>query len=86
MIEFIIVYISMALATSLVCWWYLFWPAVRDAQLDEIENDITRSPYLSSIVFVIINTILAPLVIFAIFVPSAFEGAKQGITKAIREP
>lgn len=81
----VIAYLSFALATAIVAWWYLFWPAVRQARSFGVRNDITRSPIMSSIVFIIINTVFAPMVIFIVFIPDWFASARDGLTKAIYE-
>jgi hypothetical protein len=81
----IIAYLSFCLATSLVAWGYLFWPTVRQARSLGVRNDITRSPYLSSIVYIILCTLFAPILIFIIFIPDWFASAREGITKSIYE-
>lgn len=85
MLELFFAYLAAALATGIVSWRYIFWPLVKEAIAMEIKNDITRSPYLSSVVFIIINTIFAPIVTVVIFVPSFFEAAKLGILKSLTE-
>jgi len=84
-LELLFAYLAAAFATGLVSWRYIFWPLVKQARELEINNDITRSPYLSSFVFVIINTLFAPIVTVIIFVPSFFEAAKLGMLKSITE-
>jgi len=85
MLELLFAYLAAALATGIVSWRYIFWPLVREARALGINNDITRSPYLSSFVFVIINTFFAPIVTVIIFVPSFFEAAKLGMIKSLSE-
>jgi hypothetical protein len=85
LLEFIAVYFAAAIATGIVSWWYIFWPLTKEAIQLGIKNDITRAPYLSSFVFIVINTIFAPIVTVIIFVPSFFEAAKTGILKSISE-
>jgi len=85
MLELLFAYLAAALATGIVSWRYIFWPLVKEARGLGINNDITRAPYLSSLVFIIINTIFAPIVTVIIFVPSFFEAAKLGMLKSISE-
>lgn len=85
MLELLFMYLACALATGFVSWRYLFWPIVKEARAIGINNDITRSPYLSSVVFIIINTVFAPIVTLIVFVPSFFESAKLGMIKSITE-
>jgi hypothetical protein len=81
----IIAYASFCLATALVAWWYMFWPAVKQARSFGVRNDITRSPWLSSVVYIILTSVFAPLVIFVIFIPDWYAAAVEGLTKAIYE-
>lgn len=83
--EIIIAYFALAVATSIVSWLFMFWPLVREAISAGVNNDITRSPYLSSIVFIAINTIFAPVVLLIVFIPSMFESARAGMQRAINE-
>jgi hypothetical protein len=83
--EIIIVYFSLALATSIVSWWFMFRPLVKEAIDAGVNNDITRSPKLSSLVFIIINTIMAPIILPIVFIPSMFESARAGMRRAINE-
>lgn len=85
MLELLFAYLAAALATGLVSWRYIFWPLVKQAREIGVNNDITRSPYLSSFVFIIINTLFAPIVTVIIFVPSFFEAAKLGMLKSLTE-
>jgi hypothetical protein len=83
--EIIIVYFSIALATSIVSWWFMFRPLVREAIQAGVINDITRSPKLSSVVFILLNTLMAPIILPIVFIPSMFESARAGMRRAINE-
>jgi hypothetical protein len=78
-------YIIFCLATSLTLIYELFWPIIAHARQDGIDNDFTRSPLLSLFIFFIVNTVLAPLVIWLLVFPPLFSSAFLGITKAVRE-
>jgi hypothetical protein len=78
-------YLIFCLATSLTLIYELFWPIIAHARKDGIDNDFTRSPLLSLFIFFIVNTVLAPLVIWILVFPPLFAGAFLGITKAVRE-
>lgn len=66
----ITLYIIFALATGIAAWYELFWPLMSQARSFGIRNDITRSPWLSSFVYVCITTLVAPAIILAVLVPS----------------
>lgn len=83
--EIIIAYFAIAIATSIVSWLFMFWPLVREAISAGVINDITKSPYLSSLVFITINIIFAPIVVLVVFIPSMFESARAGMRRAINE-
>jgi hypothetical protein len=78
-------YIIFCLATSLTLIYELFWPVIALARREGIDNDITRSPLLSLFIFFIVNTALAPLVVWLLVFPPLFSSAFLGITKAVRE-
>jgi hypothetical protein len=78
-------YAIFALTTSLTLIYVLFWPAIYQAKLDGVDNDFTNAPIISLVIFFIVNTILAPAVIWLILVPSLYKNAELGITRAIRE-
>ena len=78
-------YAIFALTTSLTLIYVLFWPAIYRAKLDGVDNDFTNAPIISLVIFFIVNTILAPAMIWLILVPSLYKNAELGITRAIRE-
>jgi hypothetical protein len=78
-------YAIFALTTSLTLIYVLFWPAIYQAKLDGVDNDFTNAPIISLVIFFIVNTILAPAMIWLILVPSLYKNAELGITRAIRE-
>jgi hypothetical protein len=78
-------YAIFALTTSLTLIYVLFWPAIYQAKLDGVDNDFTNAPIISLVIFFIVNTVLAPVMVWLIFVPSLYKNAELGITRAIRE-
>jgi hypothetical protein len=78
-------YVIFCLATSLTLIFELFWPIIALAKRDGIDNDFTRSPLLSLFIFFIVNTVLAPLVVWLLIIPPLFSGAFLGISRAVRE-
>lgn len=78
-------YAIFALTTSLTLIYTLFWPVIRQAKLDGIDNAFTNAPLTSLVIFFIVNTVLAPVMIWLILVPSLYTNAEAGITRAVRE-
>lgn len=79
-------YILFCIATSITALLDIFWPVIKQARADGIFNEVTEYPIFSLFVFFIINTIIAPLLIFVVLVPSLNEQAVKGLSKSIREP
>ena len=79
-------YLLFCITTSITSLMYLFWPAVQLARKDGIKNEVTQYPILSTFIFFVINSIIAPFLFFVIIVPSLNEQATKGLNKAIREP
>lgn len=79
-------YILFCITTSITSILDIFWPVISLAKKDGIKNEVTESPVFSTIVFFVINTIIAPLLFFVIIVPSLNEQATRGLSKALRDP
>jgi len=65
--DWLIIYLVFALATSICAWLFYYMPAVREAKQKNIDNSFTRSPILSSVIYIIISTVIAPTIFMAIF-------------------
>ena len=79
-------YILFCITTSITSILDIFWPVISLAKKDGVKNEVTESPVFSTIVFFLINTIIAPLLFFVIIVPSLNEQATRGLSKALRDP
>lgn len=79
-------YILFCITTSITSILDIFWPVISLAKKDGVKNEVTESPVFSTIVFFVINTIIAPLLFFVIIVPSLNEQATRGLSKALRDP
>lgn len=79
-------YIIFCLTTSICAVYEIFWPCLQAAIKDGIKNELTEAPWLSSFVFLVLNTILAPMVFLVIIIPSLHTNAVKGINKVMREP
>lgn len=76
-------YIIFALATSIFALIDIFYPALNAAKADGVVNSLTENPKLSYLIYLCITTIVAPLVIFPLLVPSLNERFRESISKTI---
>jgi hypothetical protein len=65
--DFLIGYIVFALTTALCAWLFYYMPIVRLARANGISNTFTDNPILSTIVYIVISTVVAPGVFMALF-------------------
>lgn len=65
--DWLVAYTVFALTTAICAWLFYFIPVVAEAQRKQIINTFTKSPYLSSIVYVVISTFIAPTIFVALF-------------------
>lgn len=79
--DWLIYYIIFALSTSICAWLFYFMPAIKEAKQRQVENSFTNSPILSSIVYVVISTFIAPTIFLALF----SDRHAQLFRKALRE-
>lgn len=79
-------YLLFCITTSITAIYEIFWPAISAARKDGIKNEITEYPILSTIIFLVLNIIIAPALFLVIIVPSLHASAVAGINKSVREP
>jgi len=84
--EFLLVYAIFAVATSISFIYESVWPALSSAKLKGIKNSFTQSPNLTMFVFLMINILFAPFIIFTIIIPSISERFFEAIVKVLHEP
>ena len=61
--ELISYYLLFALSTAIAACYLWFWPMVQQAKAAGIENSFTQYPKLSTVVYVLISTLVAPLLV-----------------------
>lgn len=76
-------YLIFALATSLFALLDIFYPTMKQAQAEGVDNTLTQNPKLSYFVYLCITTIIAPLVFLPLLVPSLNERFREGIAKTV---
>ena len=61
--ELISYYLLFALSTAIAGCYLWFWPMVQQAKAQGIQNSFTEYPKLSTVVYVLISTLVAPLLV-----------------------
>jgi uncharacterized membrane protein YdjX (TVP38/TMEM64 family) len=61
--ELISYYLLFALSTAIAACYLWFWPMVQQAKAQGVQNSFTEYPVLSTVVYVLISTIVAPLLV-----------------------
>jgi uncharacterized membrane protein YdjX (TVP38/TMEM64 family) len=76
-------YLIFALTTSLFALIDIFYPTLKRAQAEGVDNTLTQNPKLSYFVYVCITTIIAPLVFLPLIIPSLNQRFREGIEKTV---
>jgi hypothetical protein len=79
--DWIIIYLVFALTTSICAWLFYYLPISREALQKGVKNTFTNSPLLSSIVYIVISTFIAPM----LFLPLFSETHGKQFRQALRE-
>lgn len=82
MIEY---YLIFAFATSIFALIDIFMPVLNEAKADGIENVLTENPKLSYFVYICISTIIAPLIVLPLLVPSMNLRFRTSLALMVRE-
>lgn len=82
MIEY---YIIFALATSIFALIDVFMPVLQEARDFGVQNVLTENPKLSYFVYVCISTLIAPLIILPLLVPSMNARFRASLANLVNE-
>lgn len=63
----ITIYLVFAITTGICCWIFFYVPVVREAKSLGVVNSFTRSPIISSMVYIVISILVAPSLFIPIF-------------------
>ncbi len=61
--ELISYYLLFALSTAIAACYLWFWPMVQQAKTAGVENSFTEYPKLSTLVYILVSTVVAPLLV-----------------------
>jgi hypothetical protein len=78
--DWLTLYLVFAITTGICCWLFFYVPIVHEARRLGISNTFTRSPRISSIVYIVISILIAP----SLFIPIFHEEKGELFRKALR--
>lgn len=78
--DWLIFYTVFALTTSICAWLFYYIPLVAEARQRGVSNTFTNSPVLSSIVYIVISSFIAP----SLFIPLFSEQQGKLFREALR--
>ena len=84
--ELIGYYLLFAFSISLTACYFWFWPALREASAKQVKNSFTEYPILSTVIYIIICAIVAPLMIFPMFSSGMADQFETGLRAEILKP
>lgn len=76
-------YVLFALSTSITACYLWFWPLLQKAKSQNITNSFTENPKLSTVIYVIISTLVAPILILPLLSSTLAEKFELGLSKEI---
>lgn len=76
-------YLLFAFSTSIAACYLWYWPLLRKAKLQNINNSFTDNPILSTVIYVFISAIIAPILLMPLFSNDMAEKFERGLSKEI---
>lgn len=81
--ELIGYYALFAFSISISACYIWFWPLVQEARLRKTDNGFTRFPVLSAVIYILVSTVAAPVLVFPMFSETMAERFKHGLQNEI---
>jgi hypothetical protein len=85
MIQLLQYYFVFAAATSITSCYFFFWPLLKQAKLDGIENSLTNGYVMSALVYIVVGMVLAPVLFLILCIPQVAQNYTNGLDSIIRE-
>lgn len=76
-------YLLFAFSTSITACYLWYWPLLKRAKSQNIKNSFTDNPILSSLIYVIISAVIAPVLLFPLLSNDMAEKFESGLSKEI---
>ena len=84
--ELIGYYLLFAFSTSITACIFWFWPLVQQAREDEIVNTFTLYPKISTVIYVLVSALVAPLLLPPMFSEQMAKKFSSGLAREILKP
>ena len=84
--ELIGYYALFALSISLAATYLWFWPLLQQAKVQGVKNAFTGYPILSTIIYAMLSTVVAPILILPMFSNEMAERFRHGLEIEILKP
>lgn len=84
--ELIGYYLLFAFSTSITACIFWFVPLVQAARAQEVVNSFTLYPKLSTVVYILISAVVAPLLILPLLSESMAQKFQAGLEREIMQP
>lgn len=84
--ELIGYYLLFAFSISISACVFWFWPLVKQAQAAGIENTFTEYPKISTVIYILVSTLVAPLLIPPMFSETMADRFRTGLSREILRP
>lgn len=79
-------YLLFALSASLTSCYVWYWPIIQKARAQNIVNTLTLNPVLGLVVYIVITTIAAPMIVMPLLVPSMSDRFVCGLEREMLKP
>jgi hypothetical protein len=76
-------YVLFAFSTSLTVCYLWFWPLLAKARLQNITNSFTGYPILSTLIYILISALIAPVLVLPLLSNDMAEKFERGLSKEI---
>lgn len=84
--ELIGYYLLFAFSISISACYFWFIPLLREAKSSDISNSFTEYPKLSTVVYVLVSALVAPMLLFPMFSSEMAGKFEDGLRKEILRP
>jgi hypothetical protein len=81
--ELIAYYLLFAFSTAITASIFFFSPLIREARQSNVENSFTQYPVLSTVVYIFISAIVAPMLVFPLLSDSVAKRFQDGLRREI---
>lgn len=78
-------YLIFALATSIFALIDVFMPVLKEAKEFGVRNVLTENPKLSYFIYVCISTLIAPMIVLPLLVPSMNTRFRNSLANLVNE-